>query len=472
MWPAPDDLAPTQTSVDQRSTEDAIYELIAPHTGAGAQPLPPLRRDEHAAFLLRILEPLPAPYVAFDSNRAWLIYWIAHSLDLMGMPLTGALQARAISTLLHFQDKVKGGFGGGPGQMGHLMSTYAAVCALAIVGGPGGLPTDEDVAHGRSVDVGRGGWDCIEKEALYEWMMRLKQPDGSFLVHEQGEIDVRATYCVISIASLLGLVTDELLAGVGDYIASCQTYEGGFAAMSCAEYVADGARVAPLQPVAQQHPQGEAHGGYAFCAFASHVQLALLGRAGPVDTDALLRWATSLQGSLYEGGGFRGRTNKLVDGCYGWFCGGGLMTCLEGLMLPPHDAVHDADDDTGSWESLSEHDGDLLDRAALQTYILAVAQAPRGGLRDKPGKRPDAYHTCYNLSGLSMTQHRLRPSPSAVASAAAACPSSDALLRACYSQSLGWAVQAAGGSDAVHATHPLFNVALPHAERIMSYCYT
>lgn len=30
---------------------------------------------------------------------------------------------------------------------------------------------------------------------------------------------------------------------------------------------------------------------------------------------------------------------------------------------------------------------------------------PRGGLRDKPGKPADYYHTCYCLSGLSCSQH-------------------------------------------------------------------
>jgi protein farnesyltransferase subunit beta len=29
----------------------------------------------------------------------------------------------------------------------------------------------------------------------------------------------------------------------------------------------------------------------------------------------------------------------------------------------------------------------------------------KGGLRDKPGKPPDYYHTCYCLSGLSASQH-------------------------------------------------------------------
>ena len=55
----------------------------------------------------------------------------------------------------------------------------------------------------------------------------------------------------------------------------------------------------------------------------------------------------------------------------------------------------------------------------MQEYILLLAQAPNGGLRDKPGKGPDAYHTCYNLSGLSSAQHFLLPvSPATVSSLA------------------------------------------------------
>jgi hypothetical protein len=36
----------------------------------------------------------------------------------------------------------------------------------------------------------------------------------------------------------------------------------------------------------------------------------------------LLRWVTQMQGSEIELGGFKGRTNKLVDGCYSWWVGG------------------------------------------------------------------------------------------------------------------------------------------------------
>jgi protein farnesyltransferase subunit beta len=50
--------------------------------------------------------------------------------------------------------------------------------------------------------------------------------------------------------------------------------------------------------------------------------------------------------------------------------------------------------------------GPLFHRDALQLWILRCCQVPgRGGLRDKPGKSPDYYHSCYCLSGLSSAQH-------------------------------------------------------------------
>jgi hypothetical protein len=46
--------------------------------------------------------------------------------------------------------------------------------------------------------------------------------------------------------------------------------------------------------------------------------------------------------------------------------------------------------------------------AGLQEYITLIAQQPGGGLRDKPGKPADAYHTCYNLAGASSAQSRMK----------------------------------------------------------------
>jgi prenyltransferase beta subunit len=47
----------------------------------------------------------------------------------------------------------------------------------------------------------------------------------------------------------------------------------------------------------------------------------------------------------------------------------------------------------------------LLLTHMLSRYTLMCAQQFDGGLRDKPSKSRDFYHTCYNLSGLSASQH-------------------------------------------------------------------
>jgi prenyltransferase beta subunit len=47
----------------------------------------------------------------------------------------------------------------------------------------------------------------------------------------------------------------------------------------------------------------------------------------------------------------------------------------------------------------------LFNTRALQLWVLRGCQQLKGGLRDKPGKSADYYHTCYCLSGLSAAQH-------------------------------------------------------------------
>jgi len=60
---------------------------------------------------------------------------------------------------------------------------------------------------------------------------------------------------------------------------------------------------------------------------------------------------------------------------------------------------NDVEEDTlkeGSW---------FFDQLALQDYLLLCCQEKDGGIRDKPGKSKDYYHTCYGLSGLSIAQN-------------------------------------------------------------------
>lgn len=107
----------------------------------------------------------------------------------------------------------QGGFGGGPGQHPHLAPTYAAVNALCIIGTEEAFGVIdrygrrlEGVCGGLSQPArGRGeaGCVCVHvppsfsqlagscRKKLLEYLHSLKQPDGSFLMHVGGEVDVR-----------------------------------------------------------------------------------------------------------------------------------------------------------------------------------------------------------------------------------------------------------------------------------------
>ncbi|KAJ5216290.1 uncharacterized protein N7498_002697 [Penicillium cinerascens] len=326
--------------------------------------VPALQRDDHVGYLYDSLEDYPAGFVAMDASRPWMVYWALTGLSLLGEDVTSVRQ-RVIKTLQPMQNPA-GGFGGGHGQTSHLAGSYAAVLSLAMVGG-------------------EEAYALVDRQSMWRWLGRLKQADGGFRVCEGGEEDVRGAYCAMTIISLLDLplalppdavgrstgmenFTDEL----PNYLARCQTFEGGISGS----------------------PGVEAHGAYAFCALAC---LSIIGPpeetiARCMDLPLLLSWLSARQNA--PEGGFSGRTNKLVDGCYSHWVGGCwplLQSAIDGKPQsagPPPQAV-----------------GSLFSREGLDRYILGCCQSPHGGLRDKPGKSPDSYHTCYVLAGLSETQH-------------------------------------------------------------------
>ena len=176
---------------------------------------------------------------------------------------------------------------------------------------------------------------------------------------------MRGVYCALIAADICGLIegNEEFTRGMGDFIASCQTYEGG---ISCAPY-------------------GEAHGGYTFCGLAA---LLLLGEADKLDLDRCTEWLCQRQ--ISEEGGFNGRINKLVDSCYNFWQG----ATFELLDI----ATRGQTNVNGDW---------LCRQEALQAYtILCCQNVNTGGCKDKPTKGCDPYHTMYSLAGTSIAQHK------------------------------------------------------------------
>ncbi|CAO1618251.1 unnamed protein product [Sympodiomycopsis kandeliae] len=506
-----DDTYPTPTSYEESQVEEDIHETLSQYLSGGANeglPAPSiqLQRKIHIKFLEKILhKPLPAAFVGFDATRPWLMYWSFHTYTLLGEPIDDVTRIRAVSTLLSCQNKSLGGFGGGPGQIPHLMATYAAINTLAIVGGPGPLPTRDEVQRVKTGAVelstlGKGGWDDIDRQKLYAWIMRLKQPDGSFTVHEGGEVDVRASYCVWCIATLTGIVTPELLKGVSGFLASCQSYEGGLSSTSYPTYnPAD----LSLDSSVPRPALGEAHGGYAFCAAAAYLGVQLLDPKlfsssqisvglnegeSRIDLSTLTRWTLGLQCPFpSQGGGFKGRINKLVDGCYSWFSGAGMWGVLESLLQLEKEAVSSPTSTSDDQSATTPIVPELWSREGLQLYILLVAQnLETGGLRDKPGKKSDAYHTCYNLSGLSASQHIARPCAATrkfcyegwKSSQSSDQDAQEELGRRIYSSMLGFNL-APGRSkkivgektNEILPTHPVYNVGFLQVRDMLQWAY-
>ncbi|RAH85660.1 beta subunit of farnesyltransferase [Aspergillus japonicus CBS 114.51] len=326
--------------------------------------VPALMRDEHVAYLFDSLEDYPEGFVAMDASRPWLVYWALAALSLLGEDIS-RVRERVVKSFIPMQNPA-GGFGGGHGQLSHCASSYAAVLSLAMIGG-------------------EEAYNLIDREKMWRWLGRLKQPDGGFRVCEGGEEDVRGAYCAMVIISLLdlplilppeaearqhGLETFD--SGLSAYLSRCQTFEGGISGS----------------------PGSEAHGAYAFCALAC---LCILGQpevtvARCMDVPLLLSWLSARQ--YAPEGGFSGRTNKLVDGCYSHWVG----SCWPLIQS----ALDGAQPAAGPKQSSV---GNLYSREGLARYILGCCQAKFGGLRDKPGKHVDSYHTCYTLAGLSTTQH-------------------------------------------------------------------
>ena len=85
-------------------------------------------------------------------------------------------------SIINFLDSCQsstGGFGGGPGQLPHLATTYAAVNALCT------LNTEKALK-------------CIRTKELSQWIKRLKLENGAFRMHEDGEEDLRQRFFLVS----------------------------------------------------------------------------------------------------------------------------------------------------------------------------------------------------------------------------------------------------------------------------------
>ena len=295
----------------------------------------------HLKFLFTFLKK-HGIYHYFDIQKPWLIYWTINSIAIfLKLNFLSYNDRKKLSEyLLLFQNMKTGGFAGGINYQSNILTNYAVILSLSILN----IKTS---------------WKKIDRKKMYNFFLSLKKKNGSFLMHEKGESDLRCVYAVLVVSKFLNILDNKLKHNIFEFIQQCQTYEGGFGPT----------------------PNVEAHGGYSFCGIAS---LSILNRIDDINVNKLLYWLSNKQKKFY--GGFCGRTNKLVDSCYSFW-------------------------QASIYNILKEHkkkytykNNLLYNQTKLQKYLLYCCQEKNeGGFKDKPGKRNDIYHTNYSLLGLALS---------------------------------------------------------------------
>ncbi|KAI0759362.1 terpenoid cyclases/Protein prenyltransferase [Trametes elegans] len=313
----------------------------------------PLARGGHGAHCSRCLIALPSSQVEVDPSRIAVAFYCLGTLDILELLNSKSSEHdRESWRSWLWEQQISGPWGAGfrpstyvtPEESSgglsdydvpHLVMTYTALISLAIL---------------------RDEFSNLDRSGIICLLRSCQKEDGSFsALPTGGESDLRMLYCAFVISSLLddwsGIDVDRAI----EYIRRCYTYEGGYG----------------------QTPNGEALGGTTYCALAA-LQLVsgMQARSSstvltPQERKRTIRWLLQNQTSS---GGFSGRTNKLADACYCFWCGAAL-------------SILDA--------------GDLVDERAMADF-LARCQFKFGGLAKAPGENPDPYHTYLSLAILSI----------------------------------------------------------------------
>ncbi|KAF8333585.1 uncharacterized protein EI90DRAFT_2994552 [Cantharellus anzutake] len=303
----------------------------------------------HASYAKRCLDALNQHYVELDTARLVVAFYCLSSIDVLdqlGQRIKEKDKDQWKNWIWDQQIPTDYGTGFRPGpsvavtlgetnhsvkfhpyDLPHTIMTFSAIISLAILG--------DELSR---LDIG----------GIRKFIGGVQQPDGSFwTIPNFGESDLRSTYSVFALCSLLdcwdAIDADQALT----FIRQCRTYEGGYG----------------------QRPHTEAQGGTTFCALAS---LALCPRSPGLSENerkATTRWLVERQV-----GGFQGRTEKAADACYSFWCGASLK-------------ILNADE--------------FADKEANASFLL-TCQSKFGGFGKCPGEYPDPYHTYMSFAALSL----------------------------------------------------------------------
>ena len=282
-----------------------------------------------------------------DLSMSMQLYWLYCTLTVLNPQTAEGFRQKVINTLQSWVSPQSGLVTPHDGYQAHALIIFGATLSAVAVG-----------YH-----------NLMDRETVHSYLTKcFNKQLGCFCSDDQSqENDVRVSYTCVSVGYCYNLLGDETLFGeqLIAYFLQAQAYDGG----SCSNNFG-----------------GESHGAYTFCSLASLYILlgcssaALRDKLGERRVLDLLLYIHTKQTNQ---GGFAGRNNKLVDGCYTYWMMGSLYLLVGDGYL---------------------EDFMVIDANALYRYVLRCSYnrgSPDGkrGMRDKPGVPSDAYHNMYTTAG-------------------------------------------------------------------------
>ena len=287
-----------------------------------------LHRDAHVAYLLSGLGQLSGAYSSLDASRPWLCYWIVHSLELIA---PGSVPAELADQVAGFLSRCQDGAGGLRARAGAAPRRRAAV---------------------------------RPRHARHRARIRVPRPRQTALVPTADE-DCRRR---LPHARGWGVRCARLVHGAGGRITRqrARRRAGG-----------GSRRVDRVVPDARGRDRRDAWRGG---SRRVHLLRARRPSASAVDR---LRCRSSpwlAQRQMGAEGGFQGRTNKLVDGCYSFWQGGSFP--LLHAAIQRHRSGGE-----GRSDNAAAAGAPPFFNAALLDYVMVCCQVPHGGSATSPAAR-------------------------------------------------------------------------------------
>lgn len=88
----------TSTSREQADLERSVAQIASRHAEEGGPLL--LDRQRHIVYLQKGLKSLPESFTSLESSRPWILFWITHSLALLGAELPENVSVQGICAIL------------------------------------------------------------------------------------------------------------------------------------------------------------------------------------------------------------------------------------------------------------------------------------------------------------------------------------------------------------------------------------